>query len=102
MRSTNQAKMFALIEAKQPDQNVGEFCKANGISEASYYYWLKKYRQQNAEVSQGFVPIQVSGSNSTTILASIQLPGGALIHIYSPEVLPHIHCLLQAHVILTR
>lgn len=86
--------MFALIEAKQPDQNVREFCKANEIGEASYYYWLKKYRLQDGQVSEAFILIEVGGGNSSTALASIQLPGGALITIYRPEVLPYIHSLL--------
>jgi hypothetical protein len=36
MEPSNQEKMFALLEQKQPDQSVRQFCKAQGISEAIY------------------------------------------------------------------
>ncbi|MGL6266711.1 MAG: hypothetical protein ACRC2O_02255, partial [Chitinophagaceae bacterium] len=37
--------MFDLIGQKQTSQRTKDFCVSNGISEASYYYWLKKYKQ---------------------------------------------------------
>ncbi len=85
--------MYALIEAKQPEQNVKQYCKANNIREASYYYWLKKYKQLKESSSQFFIPLQVS-STGNAALASIQLPGGAVINVYHPEVFPYIHSLL--------
>lgn len=67
--------MFAFIEAKQPEQRVKESCKANNIREASYYYWLKKYKPENEQSSQAFIPVRISPAGNT-VLASIQLPGG--------------------------
>jgi hypothetical protein len=43
MASAKQEKMFTLVE-KKADQSVKDFCAANNIGEASYYYWQKKFR----------------------------------------------------------
>ncbi|MEI6947332.1 hypothetical protein V9K67_09080 [Paraflavisolibacter sp. H34] len=93
MQTTTQATMYALLDQKQPNQSVREFCKANGIKEASYYYWLKKRKEPTPQPEQSFIAIEVSGS-ANTLLASVQLPGGALISIYHPEAFTYVSALL--------
>ena len=78
--------MFDLIRQKPNEQSTKDFCADNGIGEASFYYWLKKYKQSSAHTKQSFVPVQISPSSSFAI-ASIQMPGGAIISVYDVQVL---------------
>ena len=86
MRLSHQQKMFALIGPKQTSQSTKDFCVAKGIGEASYYYWLKKYRQGVEQPAPAFVPVQIV-SGSAAVVASIQMPGGAIISVYDVQVL---------------
>jgi transposase-like protein len=45
METSKQERMFALLESKDSDQSVSDFCKEQGIKDASFYYWQKKYRE---------------------------------------------------------
>jgi hypothetical protein len=78
--------MFDLVRQKPQQQSTKDFCAANGTSEATYYYWLKKYRQNTAPLKQSFLPVQIS-SPSAVVVASIQMPGGAIISVYDVQVL---------------
>ena len=86
MRSDNQQNMFALIQKKHPGQTTKEFCAANGISEASYYYWLKKSKQSSNEQGSSFVPVKFASAERLAI-ATIQMPGGSIINVFDLEVL---------------
>jgi hypothetical protein len=94
MQSTKQERMFALIEQKSPSQDVASFCKEHSIGAATYYYWLKKYREQQVE-EQGlpFACIEVSGATGP-VVATVQLRGGSLITLYHPEAFAYIQPLL--------
>lgn len=81
--------MFDLIRQKPQEQSTKDFCAANGIGEASYYYWLKRYKQTDNPPRQSFVPVQVLPS-SALVVASIQMPGGAIISVYDVQVLSFI------------
>ena len=78
--------MLALLESKRPEQTAKSFCAASGISEATYYYWLKRVRQSNKAVASDFVPIQCRPYDRLAI-ATIQMPGGSVISVYDVEVL---------------
>jgi hypothetical protein len=94
MQSPKQEKMFALLESRDSDQSVSGFCKEQGIKEASFYYWQKKYRELNPEEQiAGFAGIEVTGPTGNPV-ATIQLPGGALITLYHPEAFSYIQPLL--------
>ena len=86
MRTNNQQNMFSLIEKKHPAQTTKEFCAANGISEANYYYWLKKFKQSTGEKHPQFLPVQLAPADRL-VIATIQLPGGSLISVYDLQVL---------------
>jgi hypothetical protein len=87
--------MFGLIQQKPAEASVKEFCQANNIRVSNYFYWRKKFSQQiGNEPSSGFLPIQVA-TVSGSALASIQLPGGAVITVFSAEAFSFIHSLLR-------
>ena len=95
MALATREKMFTLIEQKKRDQSVRDFCTANNIGEASYYYWHKKFMMQNDTAgSAAFIPIKVSAPAAGSLLATIQLPTGSLITIYHPDVIAYIQPLL--------
>ncbi|MDP4214524.1 MAG: helix-turn-helix domain-containing protein [Bacteroidota bacterium] len=95
MASAKQEKMFTLVEQKKADESVRDFCAANNIGEASYYYWQKKFRTgSDTTGSATFIPIQVSAAAVGSALATIQLPSGSLITVYHPEAFSYIQSLL--------
>ena len=78
--------MFDLIRQKPQEQSTKDFCAANGLGEASYYYWLKKIKQGTGQSKESFVPVHISAATSLAV-ASIQMPGGAIISVYDVQVL---------------
>jgi len=94
MQSSKQERMFALLASRDSDQSVSGFCKEQGIKEASYYYWQKKCREINPEEQPpGFAAVEVTGSVGSPV-ATVQLPGGALITLFHPEAFSYIQVLL--------
>jgi transposase-like protein len=94
MQSSKQERMFALLESRDSDQSVSDFCKEQGIKEASFYYWQKKYREMNPkEQTAGFAAVEVTGATGNPV-ATVQLPGGALITLYHAEAFSYIQPLL--------
>ena len=94
MELSKQDQMLALIALKSPEQSVIEFCDAHQISAACFYYWQKKYRQQEAEVAaQGFAAIELPALTDTPV-ARVQLVGGALITLYDASAFSYIGALL--------
>jgi len=92
--SAKQEAMFALMEQKDSSQSVSDFCQTHNISAASFYYWQKKYREQNSEEQGGFAPVELGAVPAGSPVATVQLPGGALITLYHPEALSYIQSFL--------
>jgi transposase-like protein len=88
--SAKQEEMFALIEQKDSSQSVSDFCQAHNIGSASFYYWQKKYRELNSEEQSGFAPVELASVPMGSPVATVQLPGGALITLFLPEALSYI------------
>ncbi|HTE25731.1 IS66 family insertion sequence element accessory protein TnpA [Flavitalea sp.] len=62
--------------------DVSSFCKENGIAKASYYYWLKKFRDQPQKSKKtGFVSVSVLPSAAIPLI-SVQLQGGTVINVF--------------------
>ena len=57
--------MFAHIEAcLQSNESNKQYCEQHGLVPATFYYWLKKYKEEQpekylADASGGFIPINV-------------------------------------------
>ncbi len=61
-RQARQEQMYDLIERWQSSkQTAVDFCKGNGVSKANFYYWLKKYREGQAQTPEGFVSLKIIG-----------------------------------------
>ena len=70
------------------DMTVAQFCHAEGVSLASYYYWRKKLdgqervaRKNSPDVMRQFVPVALadrSQGGPATVMA-VELPGGIRI-----------------------
>lgn len=54
-----------------------EFCRQRGISEKSYYYWLRKLRSQVAELSEPRL-VQLEPLSATEEILQIQYRGAEL------------------------
>jgi transposase-like protein len=94
MESSKQERMFALVASRDPEQCVSSFCQDQGIKEASFYYWQKKYREMNLdEEPAGFATVELTGP-AINAVATVQLPGGALITLFHPEAFSYIQPLL--------
>ncbi len=68
-----QRRMTRFEEAQQP---VAAFCRKEGVSVPSFYYWRKRLLQRpgpaDEVASAGFRPVRLVGSASVVV----QLPGG--------------------------
>ncbi len=50
---------FVLSEQSQSGQSVREFCRQEGVSEASFYQWRKKLGRHSEAVKQDFLPVKI-------------------------------------------
>jgi hypothetical protein len=92
--SAKQEAMFALVESKDPAQNVSSFCKEHQLSEASFYYWHKKYRGDQPEGSTaGFAAVEWNGSAGSPV-ATVQFSSGTLLTLYHAEAIAYLQPLL--------
>lgn len=82
VRDEYRAQNWALLiqECNASGLTNKEFCRQRGVSEKSYYYWLRKLRSQAAESAPQIVPLD-SVECAEDILeiryrgAKLQLPG---------------------------
>jgi hypothetical protein len=84
-----QTQMFAMVEELyQSKMSRKEFCWQKDISMNCFYYWQKKYRQQDGVNQPGFIPVRTGkgsitrhGFSQPIVLSypngiSLQLPAG--------------------------
>jgi|GEM_PF-1721989 len=91
MESIDRDAMMRLVESKPSGMSVREFCKVNNIREPQYFYWRNKINKASRPVEEkGFTPLKVKNSTGlkNDILASLNLPGGAILLIYDPCIIP--------------
>jgi transposase-like protein len=65
---------------------VGEFCRARGVCEQSFYAWRKRLSQGDALSGPSFVPVVVQGRGGAgcepaVACASIELRGGRVLRL---------------------
>jgi hypothetical protein len=93
-KESRRAKMFALVEElSQSKMTREEFCKLKGLSKNCFYYWQKKYRNQDQESQAGFISVRTGagsriGFSQPIILTypngiSLQLPAGTPLTVIS-------------------
>lgn len=91
-----EAEMFPLVEAWQSSgQTQIVFCAEHDISVSVLAYWLRRYRDHHAELSDesvGFVPVCVAAPGSFAI--EIALPSGAVIRFAQTAPLSYLKALL--------
>lgn len=91
MTKVNREETMALINSKPDGQRVKDFCAERGITEAFYYYWRNRlYKSDKVDrSSSGFIPVRIKDVTANGhLLASIDLPGKAVIHVYDAAVIP--------------
>ena len=73
---------------RSADITVAQFCHAEGVSVASFYYWRKKLygqkkvaRKISSEVMRRFVPVALTDRsvNARATVMAVELPGGIRI-----------------------
>lgn len=74
-------EMYPIIETWQRSgKSKIDFCRAHGIIKSVFFYWCKKYREENQE--GGFIPLSVSPP-STTQMPCIEIlyPNGVTLKL---------------------
>ena len=80
-RIQRQDQMFSFIEQwKQSNLPQNTFCKEQGITYTTFYYWLKRFRLQQEETG-GFMSMRVTSTRENQI--EIRYPNGVVIQIPS-------------------
>ena len=95
-KTTRRDEMFALIEQQeQSNQTNKYFCEQQGIAQSCFYYWQKKYRQEQTG-SLGFVPVLVKRSTSALNQAiEVQYSSGVTIKIPAGSSLTLLKTLIE-------
>ena len=95
MFSTQSTQVWAdrLDRFEQLDITVAQFCIAEGVSQASYYYWRRKIRGNDLGSADRptrslarFIPVALSGSGRAQppSVMTVDLPGGIRIRFEIP------------------
>ena len=86
MKSTvnrnNAQSMFALIKTcEESGMNNKTFCEQNGIGQAMFYYWKKKYKETQTPHEKMFIPLHIKGDEASRDAIEICYPNGVRIKI---------------------
>lgn len=81
-RIRTKEEMFPIVEAWQ-DSSISKkaFCEEQGLVKSVFFYWCKRYREENDQ--GGFVPLTVGASRSFTQGHSIEIlyPNGVVLKL---------------------
>lgn len=82
VRDEYRAQNWAMViqECKESGLTNRQFCRQRGISEKSYYYWLRKLRGQMAEAVPQLAPLDPAPAQDDMLQiqyrgAELRLPG---------------------------
>lgn len=81
-KKRSREEMFPIIEEWQTSkENKKAFCKQKGIAISVFYYWQKRYIEEQG--SGGFVPIRINtkGKVSRSSVIEIEYPNGVLVRL---------------------
>ncbi len=91
--SARARSMFPLIEAYLASGlSQKHFCEAEGIAYSTFHWWLRQYRQRQAEAEagsekrNGFIPLKISNSpqeaaGDESLYCEIEYPGGVVLRL---------------------
>lgn len=74
--------MFSHIRHwQQSGLSIKEFCIQHQLANATFHYWLKKFRTKDQQGLPAFVPVHIQPSHSGEF-AAITFPDGRKISLY--------------------
>jgi hypothetical protein len=78
-----QQKMFGVIEEwNKSGLRIKEFCVQHQLVNATFHYWLKKYRNKEQQNPVGFIPVRVKAITTGPVFAELSLPDGRKFTFY--------------------
>lgn len=78
-----QQKMYGVIEEwHKSSLPIKEFCIQHQIANATFHYWLKKYRNKDQPNSAEFIPVRVKEITTGPVFAELSLPDGRKFTFY--------------------
>lgn len=81
-KKRSKTEMFRIVEEWQnSDLSMAGFCKQRGIAKSAFYYWKKRYKEEQS--TGGFVPIKVDKGNhsSNPSVIEITYPNGVIVRL---------------------
>ena len=72
-----------VAEQEQSDYSITAFCTAKAIKLPTFYYWRKKYKQNDIS-SAGFIDITAAALQDSSL--RIAYPNGVNIHITTADL----------------
>lgn len=90
--------MFPLIKKWQASGiSPKEFCNKHDLSFHIFYYWLRKYKQQQTSLRSGFIPVEVNPVEEP-FKRELQIlyPNGVQITLSDEVSIPRIKALINA------
>ena len=82
VKKRSKTGMFPIVEEWQnSDLSMSRFCKQRGIAKSVFYYWKKRYKEEQG--TGGFVPIKVDKRNhsSNSSMIEITYPNGVIVRL---------------------
>ncbi len=91
-------EMLLLIrEWKESGINQKDFCRQHDLTMHSFYYWLRKYKQINTPLENGFLPVEIKPPvNGTRGDIQIHYPNGVQITLDKSVSISRIRALIKS------
>ena len=80
-KTGHKEEMFAIVEESRKSEMTNKaFCRQKGIAEWMFYYWQKKYREE--QTPGGFIPIRINTTNQAgATVIEIAYPNGVIMRL---------------------
>ena len=79
----NPEKMFLVIEQwEESIMTQVEFCRSQKIPKSTFYYWLKKYKEEKGGLQNPFIPLTIKGDEKSACVPcelTISYPNGVKV-----------------------
>ncbi len=79
---------YHLKSWKESGQSQHQYCLSNNLRFSTFYYWRKKDRRQENQLTDGFIPIRVKGAASIAAGSGIEIqyPNGVCILVPTMDI----------------